>query len=76
MGLENIESDGFITTSVNALVNWARFVLARQSPDVIAIAGGVGKTSTEEAVVRVLSPSESGDEGVFQNGNLNDLFIR
>src|SRR5436305_15347100 len=40
-----------------ALVNWARFVLARQSPDVIAIAGGVGKTSTEEAVVRVLSPS-------------------
>lgn len=57
-----------------SLISWARFVLARQAPDVIAIAGAVGKTSTEAAIVRVLSTGDAGDESIFQNGNLNDLF--
>ncbi len=56
-----------------ALVNWARFVLERQGPEVIAVAGGVGKTSTEAAIVRALSAGEP-DATIFQNGNLNDLF--
>jgi alanine racemase len=56
-----------------ALIHWARFVLARQSPEVIAVSGGVGKTSTEEALVRILS-AEGEDESVFTNGNMNDLF--
>ncbi len=56
-----------------ALVRWAQYVLARQALTVIAVAGGVGKTSTEAAIVRALSAGEA-DESIFQNGNLNDLF--
>jgi alanine racemase len=56
-----------------ALVNWARFVLERQAPEVIAVAGGLGKTSTEAAVVLALSAGDTSD-AIFQNGNLNDLF--
>jgi alanine racemase len=56
-----------------ALVNWARLILERQAPEVIAVAGGVGKTSTEAAIVRALSAGEA-DDTIFQNGNLNDLF--
>jgi alanine racemase len=63
-----------VPDSRSALVQWGRYVLARQSPDVIAIGGGVGKTTTEAAVVRVLTGGDQSGAGVFQNGNLNDLF--
>jgi alanine racemase len=55
------------------LIRWAQFLLARQAPDVIALSGGVGKTSTEGALVRILSTGGAG-ESVFSNGNMNDLF--
>jgi len=57
-----------------ALVAWAGFVLTRQAPDVIAVGGGVGKTSTQAAIVHLLSGGELADTTIFQNGNLNDLF--
>lgn len=57
-----------------ALVSWARLVLARQQPDVIAIGGSVGKTSTQAALVRALSRGDSEDPGIFHNDNHNDLF--
>jgi alanine racemase len=57
-----------------ALAAWARLVLSRQDPEIIAVAGGVGKTSTEEALVRALTAGGGDDESIFNNGNLNDLF--
>lgn len=57
-----------------ALVAWARLVLWRHDPYVVAVSGGVGKTSTEEAIVRALSLGHDGDETIFKNGNLNDSF--
>jgi alanine racemase len=57
-----------------ALVAWARFVLARQAPEVIAVGGGLGKTTTQAAIVRVLTGTQPGESRIFQNGNLNDLF--
>lgn len=57
-----------------ALVEWARYVLGRQAPEVIAVGGGVGKTTTQAAIVRVLSGGDPAGASIFQNGNLNDLF--
>jgi len=75
---DGLSADGATCIAVRdtraALTAWARFVLARQDPEVIAVAGGVGKTSTEEALVRALSSGEGEDESIFKNGNLNDLF--
>jgi Alr-MurF fusion protein len=63
-----------VANSRAALIDWGRFVLARQSPEVIAVSGGVGKTTTETAIVHVLADDDAGASGIFQNGNLNDLF--
>lgn len=57
-----------------ALVAWARFVLERHELETIAIGGSVGKTSTQQALVRALSTGEADDRSIFYNGNFNDLF--
>ena len=57
-----------------ALRAWAHYVLRRQSPLVIGITGGVGKTSTTRAVATLLRHLEGDPRAVFDNDNFNDLF--
>jgi alanine racemase len=57
-----------------ALRAWARYVLRRQSPLVIGVTGGVGKTSTTRAVATLLRHLEGDPRAVFHNDNFNDLF--
>src|SRR5207248_4526598 len=53
-----------------ALQHYARFILARWHPTVIAVSGSVGKTSTKEAIADVLSRNFS----TFRSWqNYNDL---
>jgi alanine racemase len=54
-----------------ALVDWASHILRTCSPDVIAVTGSAGKTSTKEAVATVLASRFP----TFRSaGNQNDLF--
>jgi len=54
-----------------ALVDWAGHILRRYEPQVIAVTGSVGKTSTKEAIAAVLGNRFS----TFRSaGNQNDLF--
>jgi alanine racemase len=54
-----------------ALVDWARFVLQKLGPDVVAITGSSGKTTTKEITAAVLSRRHV----VFRNyGNYNDRY--
>jgi Alr-MurF fusion protein len=62
-----------VPSSRAALIAWGHWVLERQNPEVIAISGGVGKTTIETAIVRVLA-GDGSVSGIFQNGNLNDMF--
>jgi UDP-N-acetylmuramoyl-tripeptide--D-alanyl-D-alanine ligase len=39
-----------------ALMDWARYVLARQNMEIIGVTGSTGKTTTKEAVTAVLGP--------------------
>ncbi|MBI2942014.1 MAG: hypothetical protein HYY04_16410, partial [Chloroflexi bacterium] len=56
-----------------ALIAWAGYVLRRYAPRVVGIAGSVGKTSTQKAIVSILAPA-FGAPAVFDNDNLNDLY--
>lgn len=56
-----------------ALIAWAGYLLTRQQLDVIAVTGSLGKTSTQAAIVRALGSGDD-DQGIFHNGNRNDLF--
>jgi UDP-N-acetylmuramyl pentapeptide synthase len=54
-----------------ALLDWARYILRRYAPEVIAVTGSVGKTTSKEAIAAVLSARGS----VFRNqGNRNDRY--
>lgn len=54
-----------------ALVDWARYILRKQAPDVVAIAGSSGKTTTKELTAAVLGRGHS----VFRNqGNYNNRY--
>ena len=54
-----------------ALVDWAGHILRRYGPEVIAVTGSVGKTSTKEAIAAVLGRRFP----TFRSaGNRNDLF--
>jgi alanine racemase len=54
-----------------ALVDWAGYILRNYGPQVIAITGSVGKTSTKEAIATVLGSRFP----TFRSaGNQNDLF--
>ncbi|MBN1483102.1 MAG: alanine racemase [Chloroflexia bacterium] len=54
-----------------ALVDWARHILRSYQPEIIAVTGSVGKTSTKEAIANVLAPHHN----TFRSaGNRNDLF--
>ncbi|MEI8143241.1 MAG: UDP-N-acetylmuramoyl-tripeptide--D-alanyl-D-alanine ligase [Candidatus Berkelbacteria bacterium] len=61
-----------LTTILNKiLASYARFVIARHKPFVIAITGSTGKTSTKEAVYQVLSDHFGAEEVRKNFGNLN-----
>ncbi|MBN1658669.1 MAG: alanine racemase [Anaerolineae bacterium] len=54
-----------------ALVDWARYILRKQAPDVVAITGSSGKTTTKELTAAILSRHHA----VFRNqGNYNDRY--
>jgi len=54
-----------------ALVDWAGHILRTYGPEVIAVTGSVGKTSTKEAIAAVLGSRSP----TFRSaGNQNDLF--
>ncbi|MCL5074148.1 MAG: alanine racemase [Chloroflexi bacterium] len=57
-----------------ALKRWASFILQKYKPEVIAVTGSVGKTSTQKAIVAVLSQGYGGTPAVFENDNYNDLY--
>ena len=57
-----------------ALQQYARFVLARYRPLVIAVAGSIGKTTTQHAIIAALTHGDPADASVFGNDNFNDLF--
>lgn len=54
-----------------ALVDWARYILQKQRPDVVGITGSSGKTTTKEMVAAVLARRHA----VLANyGNYNDRY--
>jgi alanine racemase len=54
-----------------ALTDWARYILRKLAPDVIGVTGSTGKTTTREAVAKVLCKRYR----VFRNpGNANDRY--
>jgi alanine racemase len=54
-----------------ALVDWARHILEKLAPDVVAITGSSGKTTTKELAAAVLARRHA----VFRNyGNYNDRY--
>ncbi len=52
---------------------WADEVLARYAPLVVAVAGSVGKSTTQQAIVAVLAGGYLQAPVVFDNGDLNNL---
>jgi alanine racemase len=57
-----------------ALRAWARYVLARYCPEVIAVVGSVGKTTAAKAIVGVLGHGLPEDPAVFDSDNHNTLY--
>lgn len=71
-GLPQPETTTIVVADVRqALVDWAGHVLHSYNPEVVAVTGSVGKTSTKEAIATVLSAHLP----TFRSaGNQNDLF--
>ncbi|HET7200514.1 MAG TPA: Mur ligase domain-containing protein, partial [Burkholderiales bacterium] len=57
-----------------ALRAWARWALTRYAPRVVAMVGGVGKTSAAKAAVGVLGHGVSADPTVFDGDNHNTFY--
>ena len=58
----------------DALRAWARWALTRYAPRVVAMVGGVGKTSAAKAAVGVLGHGVSADPTVFDGDNHNTFY--
>jgi len=58
----------------DALRAWARWVLNRYAPRVVAVVGGVGKTSAAKAIAAVLGHGVSGAPTVFDGDNHNTFY--
>lgn len=73
-----LSSTGVTTICVDdvlqALRAWARFVLTRYAPRVVAIVGSRGKTIAAKATVSVLSHGFGGTPAVFDGDNHNTLY--
>lgn len=60
-----------VENTQQALLDYARYILAKRAIDVIGITGSLGKTSTKEAIASVLGTTQS----VFRNyGNYSGRF--
>ncbi len=76
--LEGISPPGVTTIAVDdvmqALRSWARFIIGRYSPRVVAVVGATGKTLAAKAAVAVLSHGVRGGPTVFDGDNHNTLY--
>lgn len=76
--VERVGNLGVTTVGVDdtlvALRAWARAVLERYHPDVVAVLGSVGKTTAAKAVAAVLGHGLPEDPTVFDSDNHNTLY--
>jgi alanine racemase len=76
--VEAISSPGVTTIVVDdvllALRSWARFIIGRYSPRVVAVVGGTGKTLAAKAAVTVLGHGVGGGPTVFDGDNHTTLY--
>ncbi|MGH2460986.1 MAG: alanine racemase [Chloroflexota bacterium] len=71
-------SPGVTTIAVDdvlgALRDWARFILGKHAPKVVAVVGGTGKTLAAKAIVTVLGQGIDGAPTIFDGDNHNTLY--
>jgi alanine racemase len=76
--LDRVSLSGVTTIAVDdvltALRSWARFVLGRYAPKVVAVVGSTGKTIAAKAAVAVLGHGFGGAPAIFDGDNHNTLY--
>lgn len=59
---------------MHALRCWARFILGKYAPKVVAVIGGTGKSLAAKAIVTVLGQGIGGTPAIFDGDNHNTLY--
>ena len=59
---------------MGALRGWARYILGKYAPRVIAVVGGTGKTLAAKAIVTVLGQGIGGTPAIFDGDNHTSLY--